>query len=106
MAPPWTSPAEPDLKNRIFQTLIFGSLFIPESYEEFQVVRDYMELHSLDGSLWIGLRHDVNYPVDIHGIEAHDRDNVNSCATMLIAYVHIHYEDCGASFDGKICKFV
>ncbi|XP_047470430.1 uncharacterized protein LOC125026187 [Penaeus chinensis] len=84
--------------------LAFGSLFVPESFAEFEAVRAYRDRNSLGGTLWVGLRYDVNYPVDIHRIETHNREDGVFCATMVDSKDHIDYSDCGASFDGKICK--
>lgn len=43
-------------------------------------------------------------PVDIYNLEGHDRDAAKFCLTMKDGHDHMHYEDCGADFDGKICK--
>ncbi|XP_037783746.1 uncharacterized protein LOC119579974 [Penaeus monodon] len=84
--------------------LIFGSLFAPASFAEFEAVRAHREQNGPGGTLWVGLRYDVNYPEDIHGIETHTRVDGQFCASMVDTKDHIDYEVCGDGFDGKICK--
>ncbi|XP_042878899.1 uncharacterized protein LOC122257593 [Penaeus japonicus] len=81
----------------------FGTLFTPDSKQEFEDMRTLKRQQGILGTFWVGLRFDVNYLVDYHDIEKHSRDNTKVCATHVDDKDHIDYEDCDTDHY-KICQ--